>query len=113
MNNRNKDVFSLVLLILMFLIAIPICLRLAASPIADQSLAYQSNPTIIGSGYWRQGPVPAGVPVVGLWMDGNEHSVKLVIRSDQDCLQELGRPGMVNQALSEPSFWVDIPRAQP
>lgn len=108
-NNRNKDVFTLVLLVLLSLIAIPICVRLAAFPIADPP----HEQMIPGSGYWRQGPVPVGIPVVALWLDGSEQSVRLVIRSDHEILQEIGRPEMGNQALSEPSFWVDIPRTHP
>jgi len=63
---------------------------------------------------WRQGEIPAGLPVIGLWKHHGELVVIPVLMTDYSGLYEYTLiEGRAIRKLPDPDWWVPLPGVDP
>lgn len=83
----------------------------AAGTWAAEQAAVEPIPAVAPA--WRQGSLPVGSPVVGLWIHEGELVTMAVIRTDYAGLYEFSLVGRQVRPLPDPDYWAPMPEVNP
>ena len=65
------------------------------------------------TGVWREGALPVGYPVIGLWSVDGEIICEPCIQTDFAGIYEYSPVANPSRPLTPPDYWIDMPRRNP
>lgn len=110
MNTTERPYFAGLLFMVILAASVGLIVGAAGTWAADQASVEPIPATALA---WRQGDLPVGSPVVGLWIHEGELVTMAVIRTDYAGLYEFSLVGRQVRPLPDPDYWAPMPEVHP